>query len=166
VTVQACSLFYRPRLLEATGTAAAGLHLLLRSDQARGDVAIPGVPLDGRSGYDLVIWLTVCSFQSSAALVDNAGGAAYWLLYIDIGLSPLRTVMSRQPPRRRENPPKRTRYAGPTSCLRCDAVFESWDRRQNRLCASCRQVIEAQPSDEPSYALSRSRHLPRSPDDR
>ena len=74
--------------------------------------------------------------------------------------------MSRQPPRRREKPPKRTRYAGPTSCLRCDTVFESWDRRQNRLCLSCRHMIEAQPSDEPSYTLSRSRHLPRASDDR
>src|ERR671919_159665 len=90
---------------------------------------------------------TLCTFQSSAVLVDNAGGAAYWPLDIDIGLSPLRTAMSRQSPRRREKPPKRTRYAGPTSCLRCDTVFESWDRRQNRLCPSCRQMIETQSSD-------------------
>ena len=155
-----------PRLLEVTGTVAAGLHTPLRGDQAHADVAVHGVPGDGLSGFDQLTWPAMCTFQSLAVLVDNAGGAAYRRLYTDIGLSPLRTAMSRHAPRRRESPTKRSRYAGPTSCLRCDAVFESWDRRQNRLCPSCRQVIEAQPSDEPSYALSRSRRLPQAPDDR
>jgi hypothetical protein len=54
---------------------------------------------------------------------------------------------------RRRKPPKATAYAGSTTCLRCDARFESWDRRQNRLFPSCRQAIEAQPSNEPSYPL-------------
>jgi hypothetical protein len=39
-------------------------------------------------------------------------------------------------------------YAGPTACLRCDDTFESWDRRQNRLCPKCRVAIAAGPSDE------------------
>jgi hypothetical protein len=73
--------------------------------------------------------------------------------------------MSRQPARRRQKP-QPTPYAGLTSCLRCDTVFESWDRRQNRLCDTCRQAIEAQPSDEPSHAIAKVRRLPRGPDDR
>ena len=74
--------------------------------------------------------------------------------------------MSRQPPRRREKPPQRTTYAGLTTCLRCDRVFESWDRRQNRLCDACRQTIAEQPSDEPAYPIATSRRLPRERDDR
>jgi hypothetical protein len=74
--------------------------------------------------------------------------------------------MSRQPPRRREKPPKRTTYAGLTTCLRCDNVFESWDRRQNCLCPSCRQRIEAQPPDEPSHSFPKSRRQPRESDHR
>jgi hypothetical protein len=53
-------------------------------------------------------------------------------------------------------------YTGPTTCLRCDTVFESWDRRQNRLCESCREAIEIEPSDELSYPLhtpKRHRHM-------
>jgi hypothetical protein len=74
--------------------------------------------------------------------------------------------MSRNPPRRRQKPPKPTSYAGPTTCLRCDEAFQSWDRRQNRLCPSCLQAIEAQPSDEPPYSLPRSRRQSRESDDR
>ena len=68
--------------------------------------------------------------------------------------------MSRQPPRRHEKPPKRNPYAGPTTCLRCDQQFWSWDRRQNRLCPRCREAIEEEASEEPSYDLSprRFRH--------
>jgi hypothetical protein len=67
--------------------------------------------------------------------------------------------MGQRPGHRRQ---KRTPtvYAGPTTCLRCDDLFESWDRRQNRLCDACRQAIAEQPSDEPSYTLSKPRHLP------
>jgi hypothetical protein len=54
---------------------------------------------------------------------------------------------------RRQKPPTPTSYAGPTTCLRCDARFESWDRRQNRLCEGCREAIEEQPSDEPPSPL-------------
>ena len=39
-------------------------------------------------------------------------------------------------------------YAGPTTCLRCDAGFESWDRRQNRLCPRCRNELDQEPSAE------------------
>jgi hypothetical protein len=52
-----------------------------------------------------------------------------------------------------------TVYAGFTTCLRCDIVFESWDRRQNRLCEACRQAIEEQPSDEPSHTIHQPRRL-------
>jgi hypothetical protein len=71
--------------------------------------------------------------------------------------------MRKEPPRRRgthrRRKPLGTVYAGLTTCLRCDQVFESWDRRQNRLCDPCRYTIEEQPSDEPSYPL----HTPRRP---
>ena len=36
-------------------------------------------------------------------------------------------------------------------CLRCDHTFRSWDRRHNRLCQPCRNVLNTQPSDEISY---------------
>jgi hypothetical protein len=72
--------------------------------------------------------------------------------------------MSRQPPRRRQKPPP-TSYAGRTTCLRCDKVFESWDRRQNRLCDACRQTISEQPSDEPSQSLRSSRRQLRTSDE-
>ena len=52
-----------------------------------------------------------------------------------------------------QKPPTRTRYAGPTTCLRCDEIFDSWDRRQNRLCPHCLQAIKEGASDEPSYPL-------------
>lgn len=48
----------------------------------------------------------------------------------------------------RQKPPKRNPYAGPTTCLRCDARFESWDRRQNRLCQRCREALARIPSAE------------------
>jgi predicted amidophosphoribosyltransferase len=61
--------------------------------------------------------------------------------------------MSQRPGRHHEKPQKLSPYAGPTTCLRCDKTFESWDRRQNRLCPNCRETIEEQPSDEPSYPV-------------
>jgi hypothetical protein len=61
--------------------------------------------------------------------------------------------MSRNSPRRRGPAPKHNPYAGPTTCLRCDARFQSWDRRQNRVCPNCREALAEQPSDEPSYTL-------------
>jgi hypothetical protein len=61
--------------------------------------------------------------------------------------------MSQQPPRHRKTSKSPTAYAGLTTCLRCDAAFISWDKRQNRLCQSCRDALEAEPSDEPSYPL-------------
>jgi hypothetical protein len=68
--------------------------------------------------------------------------------------------MGRQPPRRRDKPQERNPYAGPSSCLRCDDLFWSWDRRQNRLCPRCREAIDIEPSDEPMYPQPprRSRH--------
>jgi hypothetical protein len=59
--------------------------------------------------------------------------------------------MNRRGPSRKRPTP--TSYAGPTTCLRCDAAFESWDRRQNRLCPRCQEAIEEQPSDEAPYPL-------------
>jgi hypothetical protein len=60
-----------------------------------------------------------------------------------------------------QKPPKRNRYAGPTTCLRCDQLFESWDRRQNRLCDSCRQVLKDLPSEEPLRPEPPRRSIPR-----
>ena len=74
--------------------------------------------------------------------------------------------MSRHPPRRRQKTPKPTAYAGRTPCLRCDEVFDSWDRRQNRLCDACRQAIAEQPSEEPVHSIGKSRRQPRGSDER
>jgi hypothetical protein len=74
--------------------------------------------------------------------------------------------MRDQPPPRRDPPPQRRSYAGLTTCLRCDTLFYSWDRRQNRLCEPCRQATKAHPSDEPVHPLPKSRHRPRGADDR
>jgi DNA-directed RNA polymerase subunit RPC12/RpoP len=60
-------------------------------------------------------------------------------------------------------PAPRVSYAGPTTCLRCDQRFRSWDRRHNRLCPRCRQLLKTQPSDEVSYAAPTRRRL--APDD-
>jgi hypothetical protein len=55
----------------------------------------------------------------------------------------------------------RVSYAGRTTCLRCDQPFRSWDRRQNRLCQSCRRLLTTQPSEETSHAApSRRRFTP------
>jgi hypothetical protein len=64
--------------------------------------------------------------------------------------------MSRKSGRLREPPPKPSPYAGSTSCLRCDAAFESWDRRHNRICPGCREAMAEQPSEEPSATLDLS----------
>jgi hypothetical protein len=54
---------------------------------------------------------------------------------------------SRRGPHQRA--PKGNPHAGPTTCLRCDRTFQSWDRRQNRLCLTCRETIDREPSEEP-----------------
>jgi hypothetical protein len=74
--------------------------------------------------------------------------------------------MSQRPGHGRQKPKNSTAYAGLTTCLRCDIVFESWDRRQNRLCDACRQAIAEQPSEEPSHAIHKPRRQPRGSDDR
>jgi len=58
-----------------------------------------------------------------------------------------------------------TAYAGLTTCLRCDDVFVSWDRRQNRLCQACRDAIEAEPSDEPSHSIVMPKRRSRNADE-
>jgi hypothetical protein len=58
-----------------------------------------------------------------------------------------------------------TAYTGPTICLRCDQQFQSWDRRQNRLCGVCLQTIAEQPGEEPTYAIAPWRHASRASDD-
>jgi hypothetical protein len=68
--------------------------------------------------------------------------------------------MSQRPGHGRQKPKKSTPYAGPTICLRCDREFESWDRRQNRLCDACRQAIEEQPSEEPIHRFPKRRGRP------
>jgi hypothetical protein len=47
-------------------------------------------------------------------------------------------------------PAPRVSYAGPATCLHCDDVFESWDRRQNR---------STQPSDEIRHATPTRRRF-------
>jgi hypothetical protein len=59
-----------------------------------------------------------------------------------------------------KKPPPKS-YAGPTTCLRCDARFHSWDRRHNRLCERCREYLKGEPSDEHTYTLPKRRHRPR-----
>jgi hypothetical protein len=61
--------------------------------------------------------------------------------------------------------PKRRSYAGLTSCLRCDGLFYSWDRRQNRLCPACREAIEEEPSEEPDHSIYRPQRRPSETDD-
>jgi hypothetical protein len=61
--------------------------------------------------------------------------------------------MRRRSGRLREPPPKPSPYAGPTSCLRCDTTFNSWDRRQNRLCPRCRQAMAEEPPAESASTL-------------
>jgi hypothetical protein len=79
--------------------------------------------------------------------------------------SPLRIAMGQRPGHGRQKLPKRISYAGLITCLRCDEIFESWDRRQNRLCPSCREAIAAQPSDEPSHRLPKRKGQPPHGDD-
>jgi predicted amidophosphoribosyltransferase len=50
-------------------------------------------------------------------------------------------------------PAPRVSSAGPTTCLRCDRAFQSWDRRQNRLCPRCKHELDQEPSPEPSHDL-------------
>jgi hypothetical protein len=56
-------------------------------------------------------------------------------------------------------PAPRVSYAGRTTCLRWAHRFRSWDRRQNRLCPRCRQVLSTQPFDETSHALPTRRRF-------
>jgi hypothetical protein len=56
-------------------------------------------------------------------------------------------------------PAPRLSSAGPTTCLRCDQRFRSWDRRHNRLCPRCRQALSAQPSDDTRHRLPTRRRL-------
>jgi hypothetical protein len=53
----------------------------------------------------------------------------------------------------RRKPTTPSARAGRTTCLRCERHFESWDRRQNRICPSCHETMAEQPSDEPSYTI-------------
>ena len=68
--------------------------------------------------------------------------------------------MSQQPVRGHRQKPTPTEDAGPTTCLRCDEIFQSWDRRQNRLCRRCRQVIDTQSSEEVSQVIEMPRRRP------
>ena len=51
----------------------------------------------------------------------------------------------------RSQPTPPSPYAGLTTCLRCDRIFKSWDRRQNRLCQRCREAMDRDPSEERVY---------------
>ncbi len=61
--------------------------------------------------------------------------------------------MPRKLPRRRTYSP----YAGPTTCLRCDERFDSWDVRQNRLCPRCHQALDEQVPEDPPYQVLKPR---------
>jgi hypothetical protein len=52
-----------------------------------------------------------------------------------------------------QTPAPRMSSAGPTTCLRCDQEFSSWDRRQNRPCPRCKHELDQEPSPEPSHDL-------------
>jgi hypothetical protein len=95
---------------------------------------------------------------TSARVGPHAAG------YIHDPLLLVSTRMSQHPEFKR---PKftPTAYTGPTICLRCDKQFQSWDRRQNRLCGVCLQTIAEQPGDEPTYAIAPWRHASRASDD-
>jgi hypothetical protein len=56
---------------------------------------------------------------------------------------------------KKPSPPKDNPFAGLAKCLRCDRKFHSWDRRHNRICPSCKEFLEEQPSPEPSYRVSK-----------
>jgi hypothetical protein len=58
-----------------------------------------------------------------------------------------------------QTPAPRVSSVGPTSCLRCDQQFRSWDSRHNRLCPRCRQSLTTQPSDEIHHATPTRRRL-------
>jgi len=51
-------------------------------------------------------------------------------------------------------PAPRLSYAGPTTCLRCGHKFQSWDRRQNRLCPRCKHELDQEPSEELPHDLA------------
>jgi hypothetical protein len=80
-------------------------------------------------------------------------------MFIYFGIYGIHTSMGTRP--MTQTPVRRVSYAGPTTCLRCDQEFRSWDRRHNRLCPRCRQLLNAQPSDEVTHtALTRRRLTP------
>jgi predicted amidophosphoribosyltransferase len=69
------------------------------------------------------------------------------------------------PHHRTPTPQKSSPYAGPVTCLRCDHEFQSWDRRQNRLCQNCREAIDRESSEETSYSFRLPGRRPRNRDD-
>jgi hypothetical protein len=96
--------------------------------------------------------------ETSARVEPQAAG------HIHDPLLLVSTRMSQRPGCRRQKFTP-TAYTGPTSCLRCDKQFQSWDRRQNRLCDVCRQTIAEQPYDEPAYFIAPRGHASRASDD-
>jgi hypothetical protein len=63
--------------------------------------------------------------------------------------------MGQRPGHRQAKPRDLSADAGPTTCLRCDTVFMSWDRRQHRICQPCHEAMEREPSDEPTDRLTK-----------
>jgi predicted amidophosphoribosyltransferase len=61
--------------------------------------------------------------------------------------------MGQRPGFHKGTAPQAKSYAGMTTCLRCDAEFMSWDRRQNRLCQRCREAMAQEASDEAPYRI-------------
>lgn len=73
--------------------------------------------------------------------------------------------MGQRPGHRRQKRSGPHPYAGPTTCLRCDREFQSWDCRQNRLCQPCRQALEREPSEESTRPLPPSVRRSRTQED-
>ena len=73
--------------------------------------------------------------------------------------------MGQRPGHTRWKPRTPSAYAGPTTCLRCEAVFESWDRRQNRLCQPCHEAMAQEPSDEFTSPVPKGKRRPQPRDD-
>jgi predicted amidophosphoribosyltransferase len=73
--------------------------------------------------------------------------------------------MGQNPGFHRPKPSKPSPYASPTTCLRCEKTFKSWDRRQNRLCPTCREAIDREPSEEPHLPFRAPTRRGRNPDE-
>lgn len=47
--------------------------------------------------------------------------------------------------------PVPSQYAGTVTCLACDRLFQSWDRRKNRVCPHCKYLQEGAAGIAPNF---------------